>query len=127
MIKINGNTIQAPSTLQVDLSTIDGETTRNAKGEMIRDVICTKRKLNLEWKHVPATELSKILNLIDTPFFNVEYPDPQSGGLVTRTFYVGDRNLPTYRVEEERKIINGKPTILQHPTWVDVRFNFTEK
>lgn len=48
MLVINGVEIATPKTFQVDINDIDGETNRNAKGEMLRDRIAVKRKLNCE-------------------------------------------------------------------------------
>lgn len=127
MLTINGVQMPPPSALQVDIATIDGNTTRNARGEMIRDVIATKRKLNLEWKHLSESDISRLLKAIDKPFFTVSYPDPMEGKIITKTFYVGDRSVPVYQVKQETKIVDNKPTIVYHPVWVNIKFNFVEK
>ena len=49
MLKINNVSIAVPSAFQVDIQDIDGESNRNAKGELLRDRIAVKRKLNCEW------------------------------------------------------------------------------
>jgi hypothetical protein len=93
---------------------IDGETARNARGEMIRDRISTKRKLNCEWPAMSQAEASTLLNAVKDVFFTVTFTDPMLGE-VTKTCYVGDRSVPMYRN------ING--VIL----WEGVKMNFIEK
>ena len=96
MLKINNKNIIAPSSFQVDISDIDGESNRNAEGKMIRDRIAVKRKINAEWKMLDAGNMSSLLNAVANEFFTVTYPDPMTGGTATKTFYVGDRNAPMY-------------------------------
>src|SRR5690554_271703 len=99
MIKINSVTIPTPKTFKVGISDLDGETGRNARGDMIRDRITTKIKLEMEWGPLTNTEISTLLNAVKNVFFEVEYPDPFVGGYRTSTFYVGDRTAPMYRFE----------------------------
>lgn len=96
MLKVNNVVIKTPSSFQVDISDIDGESNRNARGELIRDRIAVKRKLNCSWQGLTDAEIKSILSAITDTFFTVEYPDPLVGGLTTKTFYVGDRNAPMY-------------------------------
>jgi len=114
MLKINNVTIKTPSKLDVGIMDIDGETNRNAKGEMIRDRIAVKRKLSCEWPAMSQSEASTLLNAVSSVFFTVEFPDPMVG-TVSKTMYVGDRSVPMYRN------ING--VIL----WERVAMNFIEK
>lgn len=102
MIKINGVAIATPSSFQVTISDIDGETSRNANGDLIRDRIAVKRKLELQWNHLSTSAISTILQAVQNVFFNVEYPDPMTGTLTTKNFYVGDRNAPMYNYTLDR-------------------------
>lgn len=115
MLKINGVEIKTPSTFSVDISDIDGETNRNANGDLFRDRITTKRKLNCEWLWMTNSEISTLLNAVRDVFFTVEYPDPMVGGYTTKTFYVGDRSAPLY------SCVNGVPR------WENLSMNFVEK
>lgn len=114
MIKINGVAIATPKVFEATVSDIDGETNRNAKGELIRDRVAVKRKINLEWGTLEQSEMSKILNAVSSVFFTVEFPDPQLG-LITKTMYVGDRTSPAY------SYINGVVK------WSGLKMNFIEK
>lgn len=114
MLKINGTTIKTPSKMEIGLMDIDGETNRNARGEMIRDRIATKRKISCEWPAMSQSEASALLNAVKDTFFSIEFPDPRDG-IITKTCYVGDRSIPMYRN------INGQ--IL----WESIKMNFIEK
>ena len=114
MLKINGVAIAAPKVYQVDISDLDGESNRNAKGELIRDRIAVKRKLNLEWGSLTQSEIQTLLKAVSSVFFTVTFPDPQLG-LITKTMYVGDRAAPAYQFK------NGEVR------WSGLKMNFIEK
>lgn len=114
MIKINGVAIATPKTFEVTISDLDGESNRNANGELIRDRIAIKRKLNLEWPPLIQSEISTLLNATSSVFFTVTFPDPQLG-VITKTMYVGDRTAPAYQyINEEVK-------------WSGLKLNLIEK
>jgi len=116
VLKINGADIPAPAVFKVDISDIDGETTRNAKGDLLRDRITTKRKLSCEWPPLTMAAISTILQAVQDEFFQVTYPDPMTGSMQTKTFYVGDRSAPLYWKDK-----NGQYR------WKDLKMNFIEK
>lgn len=114
MISINGVQIATPKTYEVTVSDLDGESNRNAKGELIRDRIAVKRKLNLEWRPLTQTEIQTLLNSVSDVFFTVTFPDPELG-MITKTMYVGDRTAPAYQ------FVNGEIK------WQGLKMNFIEK
>lgn len=114
MIKINGVDIATPKSYEATVTDLDGETNRNAAGELIRDRIAVKRKLNLEWGPLTQAEIAPILNAVSGVFFTVTFPDPQLG-IITKTMYVGDRTAPAYQY------INGEVK------WQGLKMNFIEK
>ena len=117
MLKINGVAIAAPKSFKVDISDIDGESNRNAKGELLRDRIATKRKLQCEWPPLEMAEISTLLKAVKDVYFNVEYPDPMEGLFLVKTFYVGDRSTPAYQYNKT----TGKML------WEGLSMNFIEK
>ena len=114
MLSINGVAIATPKTFEVAVSDLDGESNRNANGELIRDRIAVKRKINLEWGPLSQGEIQTLLNAVSSVFFTVTFPDPMSG-VVTKTMYVGDRTAPAYQY------INGEVK------WQGLKMNFIEK
>lgn len=116
MIQVNGVTIKAPKKMSVTTSDVDGETTRNALGNLIRDRIAVKRKIELEFPPMTQSEMSTLLTAVQNTFFSVTYLDPKDG-VVTKTMYVGDRSSPMYRYG------NGSSDVL----WEGLSMNFIEQ
>lgn len=115
MLKINGILIKpTPQEMTVDVSDIDGESTRNARGDMVRDRIAVKRKISLKFPPLSDAQIQTILNAISGEFFNVEYHDPVLG-ITTKTFYVGDRTAPIYSRHKD------------FCYWTEVAFNLIER
>ena len=113
-LTINGVAVKPPKSFQVGIQDIDGETGRNANGDMVRDRITTKRKLDCEWGMMTQGEISQLLHAVSSKFFEVYYPDPMDGQ-VTKTFYVGDRTAPSYTFTEKFK------------PWSGAKFNLIER
>lgn len=114
MLKINGVEVPTPSEVSIGIMDIS-EATRNARGTMIAEIITTKRKLNLGFRHLKRDELSRLLKLINPMFFTVEYIDPETNDQQSGTFYVGDRNVGVldYRNGDVR--------------YKEIKFNFIER
>lgn len=114
MIKIDGVDLPTPTEYRVGIMDIS-KAERNAAGTMVIDRIATKRKLELNWKYLEKSELSRVLKLVSPVFFNVEYIDPQENRKKTGTFYCGDRKVGAldYRDGQIR--------------WKDIKFNLIER
>ena len=98
ILKINGVAIADPQTLTWDIYDLDSEdgAGRNQMGEMMRDRVAVKRKVNCTWGPLKPEEISKLLKAMKDSFFTLEYPDAEEGGYKSGTFYVGDRSAPMY-------------------------------
>lgn len=114
MISINGVVIATPKTFEVEISDLDGETNRNANGDLVRDRIAVKRKLILEWPPLSQSQISTLLKAVSSVFFSVTFPDPELG-VITKTMYVGDRTAPVYQCA------NGEVN------WKGLKMNFIER
>lgn len=116
MLKINGVPIKTPSVFQPDIYDIDGESARNALGDMLRDRVAVKRKLICEWGPLTMAEISTLLQAVQSVFFSVTYPDPMTGSTTeTKTFYVGDRTSPLLLIKDG------------HYLWKGLKMNLIEK
>lgn len=116
LLVINGVVQKTPSKFEVNINDIDGQTTRNANGQLIRDRIATKRKIELDFPPMTQTEISTLLTAVTNEFFSVTYLDPILG-MTTKTFYVGDRSTPLYRFG------TGGSEVL----WENLKMNFVEQ
>lgn len=112
MLKVNGINIATPSSFKVSVMDIDASAERNAQGDLQRDRVATKRKLEMSYKTIKSSNLSTLLKAIKDETFTVTYPDPVEGTSLTKTFYVGDRVCPMYN--------------FALGLWTDVNFNFVE-
>lgn len=114
MLKVNGTAIPAPAGMKVTLFDVGADVSRNAAGNAVMDFCGEKRKLELNWAHMEEAALATLLESI-AGFFEVEYPDPQSGGLRTMVCYCGERTSGILRM------VNGSPL------WTDVKMVWTER
>lgn len=119
ILKINGVDIADPMTLSWDIYDLDSEdgAGRNQLGEMFRDRVAVKRKLNCTWPPMEPSDMSKLLKAMDSVFFTVKYPDAHDGTYREGTFYVGDRSTPLFVWNEAK----GKFL------WEGLSANFIEK
>ena len=118
-LKINGVDLpKMPSSFSVTISDLDDgtTTTRTMDGKLHRDRIAVKRKLELKFNAMSWSELSMILQMIEDIFFDVTYPDSQTGTLETKEFYVGNRTSPIALFRPNGDVI-----------WNNIAFNFIER
>lgn len=93
-IKINGVALPVdPIVFKVTISDLDDEegTTRGGDGTLNRDRVAVKRNIQLTFNTVSAAHASTILKMVKNVFFDVEYPDPEEGDFLTKTFYASNR------------------------------------
>lgn len=95
---VNGGEVPCPSTyecIESDVSAADAGRTED--GLMHKMMIGRKVHLQLAWNNISTHDASVILNAFTAQeYFSVEYLDPKQGVFVTKTFYVGDRSVPSY-------------------------------
>lgn len=89
MLRIAGVQVASPAELTVGRFDLT-KSGRTASGDMVMDLIATKRRVDVVWKMLKDTELQQIISTItaNKPFFTLQYPD--AGGAQTMTCYVGD-------------------------------------
>lgn len=114
MIIVNGLDLTSLCTYEVGIMDLDSENSvRNARGQMMRDRIATKRKLELSFSPLTGQSVSSILLAISPIFFWVKYLDPQTGGIREIECYAGDRKLG---------LIDSKNQL-----WTNFKFNLIER
>jgi uncharacterized protein DUF6711 len=89
--------ITSPKSFTVTINDVDSDNTqRNAKGDLQRDRIAVKRSMSLDFPPLTNAQISTLLTAVSSVFFDVNYPDPMSGGNITKTCYVGNRTSPLF-------------------------------
>ena len=119
ILQINGANISDPQTLQWDIYDLDSEegAGRNQQGELFRDRVAIKRKINCTWPPMEPKEMSTLLKQMDNVFFTLRYPDAHDGTYREGTFHVGDRSAPLYVWNNEK----------QKFLWEGLKANFVER
>lgn len=99
MLKINNIVVPQPSTMKYNRIDYDSEDSfRSMSGDMVRDRIATKVKLECTWNYLTQDDAHKLLDAVKCTFFHVQYIDPFENKWVDKVMYVGDRTLPYYNV-----------------------------
>lgn len=70
-------------------------------------------KLTLTWKYLRTPELSKILQLFNNEYVEIEYFSPLTGFYQNRVFYTGDRK--------------AVPLNYKHGAWESLSFSVTSR
>ena len=105
---INNTQVTQPAEVVYDRSDLDSEDSfRALNGEMQRDRVATKVKLNCTWNALTSTQMKQLLQSMDDVFFPINYYDPHDGSYITKTFYVGDRSAPVYSVANGKVIFRS--------------------
>lgn len=110
-----------PSSMKMSTYDLDsGEGTgRNQNGEMFRDRVAIKEKLEMAFPPMFRSDYSTLLNLVRNDFFQVKYYSDLQGTVRTVTMYVGDRSMSIY--------FGYKTSDQANAIVKDISFNFIEK
>ena len=109
IIRKKGNTTETailpnPSKMQVTIQDWDASTSeRNANGDLMRDRVTTKRKIEVEYSYLTGAEMSGILTATEDVFFDVVYFDPKDNAMRQMTAYIGDRT-PSFYILQDNKV-----------------------
>lgn len=105
-------TVFIPTILDIDDASVS---VRMLDGTLNREVIATKRQIQVEWSYLKWADMSALLQAMSPKFFNMTYPDPMTGQYETKVFYVGNRPAPILVIS------NGDIY------WQGLKVNFTER
>ena len=110
LLSINGVPMPTPSKFNITLNDLDSEETgRSIDGNLHRDVIGTNfRTIDLEWKTMGRSDLSRLLNAVSNVNFTVTYYDPIEDAMISKLMYAGNRKVDMYNYV----IDNGQPVWL---------------
>lgn len=116
LIYIGGSLMPALRTYRVDLQDIDSsDSGRSETGVMYRNRVRSNvYKIQATWR-VKRTQLNQIITSITPAAFSVQFFDPNTDSVQTRTMYAGDRSSTMIKND-------NKP----EETWWDFSVNFIE-
>ena len=90
---VGGVALPTPSIMTWGLQDLSVEGAgRTQDGIMHKGRFAQKRKISLAWHGVSNAHASEILQAFNPEYISVAAHDPMAGGVVTRTYYVGDRS-----------------------------------
>lgn len=114
MLKINGVAAPTPSALRMTIFDVSSSVNRNAAGNAVMDMGAVKRKMELNWAHMSAAELAALLKEMNG-FFEVDYPEPETGEEKHMCCYCSDRTMGILRM------MDGEPI------WTDIKMTWTQR
>lgn len=95
---VNGAAVPAPSKYhwkESDVSSPDAG--RTLDGKMHKETIAKKVHIDLEWQNVGDSVAQTVLQAFSqNEYFQVTYWDYRAMAFLTKTFYVGDRDVDAY-------------------------------
>ena len=107
VLTIDGKAMPTPSEMKWTISAFDLGSGRNISGDMIRNLVCQKERLDLSFNSANLTlkEISTLLKAIMPSFFQVTYHSPLEGATVTKTMYVSDRDINIYSAIDGKTVV----------------------
>jgi hypothetical protein len=103
ILKVNNTEFPNPSKMQVTIEDWDASTSsRLSNGELARDRVAVKRKIEVEYALLDGNQMSAILKATEDVFFSVTYFDPKENGFLTKTMYVGNRTPSFYMLRDDK-------------------------
>ena len=115
LLRVSGvGYLPTPSDYQPDIEIIENST-RNAKGDLIREIIAYKKKINCQWKAMNKENYKTLKQLRRAKSFECSYWDDETDSFQTITCYCGP--------------VKGTPKTTDDygvPIWLNVTANFIE-
>lgn len=108
LVSIGGFDFPEPSTYRATSATMVNSA-RNAKGEMIGEVIRKDvAKIEISWKYLDAYKWAEILTLFANSFTNeVRFLNQTTNAYEKRKFYVNDRTADMWRRDPQTGAVMG--------------------
>lgn len=96
-----------PSQYKWSLNNVNAaDSGRTYDGTMYTNRVTQKRKLELEFHGLSWEEASEVLQVVNSEYCRIQYPDMLTGALRTGTFYAGDQECSAYVWWTGKKILS---------------------
>lgn len=87
LVSINGvGDLPTPSDYQPEIEILENST-RNALGTLLREIIAYKTKLNCKWNYMTREQYQKLLQIRKMKSFECSYYNPETNSMKTITCY----------------------------------------
>lgn len=87
LIRVHGvDNLPTPSDFQPDIEILENST-RNALGTLLREIIAYKTKLNCKWNYMTREQYQKLLQIRKMKSFECSYYNPETNSMKTITCY----------------------------------------
>ena len=91
------------SSLKVGYETlVSDESGRNAKGNMVLDIVNKKRKVYVGLRYTTADEMAAFLTAVKNYQVSISYLDPQTKALETCSVYIGTPEPEYFTIQDGR-------------------------
>ena len=88
------------SSMKIGFETLVSENSgRNANGDTVIDVVNTKRKVYITFRHMFENEMRDLMNAIKDYIVKVGFRNPQTGGVNVITAYTGTPEPEYYTIQ----------------------------
>lgn len=100
--------LKDPSAMQWSLQRVSSpDAGRTLDAVMHVEQVAQKRKLEVSWSNITASEAAAIIQAANPETIQVRYFDYLDNQYETRTFYTGDREIPVYTFQNNKKIVSS--------------------
>lgn len=115
LITVRGvDNLPTPSDYQPDIEILENST-RNALGTLLREIIAYKIKLNCKWNYMTRENYRKLLQIRKMESFECSYYDPESDSIKNITCYCGPVKGTPLRTDKNGVV-----------DWINISANFIE-
>ena len=115
LITINGvDNLPTPSDFQPDIEILENST-RNALGTLLREIIAYKTKLNCKWNYMTREQYRTLQQIRKMKSFDCSYYNPETDSTKTITCYCGPVKGTPIRTDENGVV-----------EWRNISANFIE-
>lgn len=114
LISTNIVNLPTPSDYQPDIEILENSN-RNALGDLLREIINYKIKINLKYNYLPQSEFCKLQQLRKSKSFECTYWDSETGTKKTITCMAGSIKATPIRADSNGIV-----------DWKDITVNFIE-
>lgn len=107
VLKAGGVALPIPSSYKISYEVLDKDSGRNANGDMVRNILGTKVKIQCIFPmYTDENVFRLLLNVLKNPRISLEYYDIREDSYLTKTFYPSTATPEVYTLSDGKLISN---------------------